>query len=139
MKSITAGLAALAAVAMWAAVMQSGPAAAGEPLLKTRTTILGQALDYPAGDPAEVTSLIVTLEPGEETGWHKHPVPLHAYLLSGQITVDYGEDGTRTYRPGEALMEAVGSWHNGHNAGPEPARILVVVMGAVGREITVER
>ncbi len=36
-------------------------------------------------------------------------------------------------------MEAVGSWHNGHNAGPEPARILVVVMGAVGREITVER
>ncbi len=139
MRSITAGLTALAAVAIWAAVMQSDPATAGGPLLKNRKTILGQALDYPAGDPAEVTSLIVTLEPGEETGWHKHPVPLYAYLLSGQITVDYGEDGTWTYRPGEALMEAVGSWHNGHNAGPEPARILVVVMGAVGREITVER
>ncbi len=139
MRWITAGLAALAAVAMWAAVMQSDPATAGEPLLKTRTTILGQALDFPAGDPAEVTSLIVTLEPAEETGWHKHPVPLYAYLLSGQITVDYGEGGTRTYRPGEAFMEAVESWHNGHNAGPEPAHILVVVMGAVGREITVER
>ncbi len=139
MRWITAGLAALAAVAMWSAVMQSDPATAGEPLLKTRTTILGQALDYPAGDPAEVTSLIVTLEPGEETGWHKHPVPLYAYLLSGQITVDYGEQGTRTYRPDEAFMEAVESWHNGHSGGAEPARILVVVMGAVGRKITVER
>ena len=67
MRSITAGLTALAAVAMWAGLLQSAPAMAGEPLLKTRTTILGQALDYPAGDPAEVTSLIVTLEPGEET------------------------------------------------------------------------
>jgi quercetin dioxygenase-like cupin family protein len=124
---------------MWAAMVQTAPAAAAEPLLKTRTTVLGQAIDYPAGDPAQVTSLIVTLEPGEETGWHKHPVPLYAYLLSGQITVDYGEQGSKTYRPGEAFMEAVESWHNGHNAGPEPARILVVVMGAVGREITVQR
>jgi quercetin dioxygenase-like cupin family protein len=128
---------------MWAAVLQSAPAAAGEPLLKARTTVLGQAIDYPnggpAGGPAEVTSLIVTLEPGEATGWHKHPVPLYAYLLSGQITVDYGEDGIRTYRPGEAFMEALGTWHNGHNAGPESARILLVVMGAAGRQITVQR
>ena len=139
MRSITAGLATLVAVAMWAGLLQSAPAMAGEPLLKTRTTILGQAIDYPAGDPAEVTSLIVTLQPGAETGWHKHPVPLYGYLLSGQITVDYGEQGTRTYPPGEAFMEAVESWHNGHNGGTEPARILVVVMGAVGREITVQR
>ena len=39
----SAGLAALAAVAMWAAMLQGAPAMAGEPLLKTRTTILGQA------------------------------------------------------------------------------------------------
>lgn len=101
-------------------------------LLDTQTTILGQPLAYPADAPAQVTALIITMDPGEETGWHRHAVPLFATLLAGEVTVDYGEDGERTYRTGDSFMEAVGSWHNGRNSGTEPARLLAVFMGAAG-------
>ena len=57
-------------------------------LLKTQTTNLEQPIAYPAGAAAEITALIVTLQPGEETGWHQHPVPLFGTLLSGEVTID---------------------------------------------------
>ena len=108
-------------------------------LLSTRTTILGQPIAYPTTGPAEVTSLIVTMMPGEETGWHAHPVILYGYLLSGEVTVDYGTSGTRLYKSGEAFVEAIDTWHNGRNTGAEPVRILVVVAGAEGIENVIRR
>jgi len=102
-----------------------------EPLLDTETTIIGQPFAYPADGPAKVTSDIVTLMPGEETGWHEHHVPLFGYMLEGELTVDYGEKGKRTYRPGDALMEAIDYPHNGVNTGDGPMRILVVFMSSI--------
>ena len=103
-----------------------------ETLLETRTTNLGQPIEYPAQIPAQITAMIVTLAPGEETGQHRHPVPLYGQVLSGQVTIDYGEHGSKTYQAGEAFMEAVGTWHNGRNSGGEPLRILAIFMGAEG-------
>ncbi len=101
-----------------------------KPLLSTEETVLGQAFSYPTGAPAKVTSGIMTLQPGEETGWHIHDVPLFGYMLDGEITVDYGTRGTRVYRKGDALMEAIGTAHNGRNSGTGVARLLTVFMGA---------
>ena len=101
-------------------------------LLETRTTNLGQPIEYPAQIPAQITAMIVTLAPSEETGQHRHPVPLYGQVLSGQVTIDYGEHGSKTYQAGEAFMEAVGTWHNGRNSGDEPLRILAIFMGAEG-------
>ena len=101
------------------------------PLITTSQTIIGQPLAYPAGT-AKVTAVIVTIPPGGETGWHEHAVPLFGYMLDGVLTVDYGDKGTRTYRPGDSLMEAMNWPHNGSNKGDVPVRILAVYMGAEG-------
>ncbi len=106
-------------------------------LLDTGDTVIGQMIAYPAGAPAEITSAIVTMLPGEETGWHQHDVPMFGYILEGEVTVDYGKKGTRVYRQGDAVMEAIDWPHNGRNTGTGPARILAVFMGAEGIPNTV--
>ena len=97
-------------------------------LLSTDKTVVGETIHYPDG-PAKVTSLIVTIAPGGETGWHKHGVPLYVHILQGTAVVDYGDHGKRTYKTGDSFMEAMDVWHNGTNPFTEPARILVVYMG----------
>lgn len=111
--------------------------AAGYPaiaLLSASTNIVGETLRYPLTGPAHVTASIVTLAPGAKTIPHKHGVPLFAYILDGELTVDYGAHGTRTYRAGQAFMEAMEVAHFGINSGTAPVRILAVYMGAQGAE-----
>lgn len=117
-----------------APVMAADDYARVVPLFDGSKNILGETLVYPETGPAKVTSLIVTMEPGEETGPHRHGVPTYGYILQGQVTVDYGSKGTRTYRKGEAFMEAETVTHNGTNDGDVPVRILVVFMGADGSQ-----
>lgn len=106
------------------------------PLLEGSTDILGDPLAYPAGD-AHVTSAIVTLPPGGETGWHSHEVPLFAYILEGALTVDYGERGKKTYAAGDSVLEAMSWPHNGRNEGDVPMRLLAVYMGGGDKVNTV--
>jgi len=101
------------------------------PLLSTSTTVLGEKLRYPAGEP-HVNASIITLAPGQRTIPHKHGVPLFAYILEGELSVDYGAHGIRTYRKGDSLMEAMDVPHYGFNAGTEPVRLLGVYIGAKG-------
>ncbi len=103
-----------------------------ETLLATSTTLLGQPLAYPTGGPARVTADIITIAPGAETGWHEHDVPLLAYVMEGELTVDYGPKGTHVYRVGDVIVEAVEIAHNGHNAGSRPVRLFAVFLGAEG-------
>lgn len=102
-------------------------------------TVLDQPIAYPKKKPAQVTSTIVTLEPGQETGWHKHKVPLYAYVLEGTVTVEYDAGVVKEYAAGTALMEAQDVWHNGTNKGDDAVRILTVYMGAEGARNSVER
>ena len=102
-------------------------------------TVLDQPIAYPKKTPAQVSSAIVQLEPGQETGWHKHKVPMYAYVLEGTISVEYDAGVTKEYAAGTALMEAQNVWHNGTNKGDAPVRILTVYMGAKGAKNTVER
>lgn len=121
--------------ASFAATHRAGAEEAGYPavpLLSTGTTVAGEVLHYPTGGPAHVTAEIITLAPGARTPLHKHGVPLFAYILEGELTVDYGERGKRTYHQGEALMEAMDVAHYGADAGAQPVRILAVFMGAEG-------
>ena len=101
-----------------------------EPLLQTGETIIGQTFVYPQDSPAEVTAVIVTLLPGEETGWHVHEVPLFGYMLEGELTVDYGAEGKKIYKAGDSLMEALDHPHNGVNTGAGVMRVLTVFMSS---------
>ena len=107
-------------------------------LLSTGKTVLGQTVFYPVGAPARMTAAIVAMQPGAETGWHEHDVPLFGYMLEGELTVDYGAKGTRVYRKGDSLVEAIDVPHNGRNTGSGVARILAVFMGADGVPDTVQ-
>lgn len=104
------------------------------PLLSTGTTIMGEPLRYPTSGPAHVTASIVVLAPGAKTIMHKHGVPLFAYILEGELTVDYGARGTRTYPKGMAFMEAMDVAHFGVNRGTQTVRLLAVYMGAEDAE-----
>lgn len=130
-------LAIVFACGCFTATAQAGEQAAQQyqnlltPLLEGGADILGTPLDYPDG-PARVTAAIVTLPPGGQTGWHEHEVPLFGHILEGELTVDYGSKGTKTYRAGDSFLEAVDWPHNGSNTGDVPARLIAVYMGGGG-------
>jgi len=126
---------ALSVVAAFAAgYALSAARAAGihfEPLVSAGETILGEAFMYPPGKP-KITTGILSLEPGAETGWHTHGAPLTGIILDGELTVDYGDKGKRTYRNGDSLIETMATAHNGKNTGESAMRLFVVFVGAEG-------
>jgi D-alanyl-D-alanine dipeptidase len=112
-------------------VADAGPPAV-EPLLDAKTTVTGEALAWPKGPPV-LKSQIVTIGPGQSTGWHRHTAPTYGQLLSGVLEVEYEGLGRRTLRVGDTLLESMRVAHAGTNLGTEPVRILVVVMGVEGK------
>lgn len=101
-------------------------------LLTTGATVVGEPIRYPTAGPAHITASIVTIAPGAPTAFHRHPVPMVAYMLQGELTVDYGDHGKRVYRAGDALVEAMDVRHRGMNLGTENVRLLAVYIGAEG-------
>jgi len=106
------------------------------PLLQSGTDVLGAPLVYPEGAP-NVTTALVTIPPGGQTGLHRHEVPLFAYILEGELTVDYGDKGKKTYRAGDAVLEAQNWPHNGTNTGTVPMKLLAVYMGGGDKKNTI--
>lgn len=76
--------------------------------------------------------MTVNLMPGAETGWHKHPVPVYAYVVSGHLSVEL-EDGKQcSFDTGDAIVEVVDTWHNGRNNGKTPVSLAVFYLGVEG-------
>ena len=101
------------------------------PLLATSKTVMDEPIVYPSGTP-KITTAIINMAPGTETGWHTHGVPLTGLVLEGALTVDYGDKGTKTYTAGQSIAEAINIPHNGRNAGEGPMKLFVVYIGAEG-------
>jgi quercetin dioxygenase-like cupin family protein len=100
---------------------------------KAAKTILEEAFNYPVTDNPEVSSSIITLPPGAQTGWHLHEAPMYAYVLEGTLEVTYKLDGTEktnVYKKGEAIMEGLDTPHNGVNNTDKPVKVLVVNFGS---------
>jgi quercetin dioxygenase-like cupin family protein len=134
------GSAAPDSAASGSAAAGAGGAAGVESLLDAqRLTVLDQPITYPRKSPAQVTSSIAQLEPGQETGWHKYKVPVYAYVLEGTLTVEYDAGVVKEYPAGTALMQAQDIWQNGTNKADVPVRVLTVFMGAKGAKNSVER
>ena len=96
-------------------------------LLKTTTTGDGVPLVYPDGTP-QVLSRITVFPPHSETVLHRHPIPLYAYILEGELTIHTEGQPPRHYKTGDAFMETAG-WHYGRNDSNLPTRLLAVYMG----------
>lgn len=76
------------------------------PLKKTTTTTTGQKVSYPKTDSPEVTAVLVEIPVGGETGWHLHPVPVYAYVLSGALTVEMDKGERFSFKEGDALVKS---------------------------------
>jgi quercetin dioxygenase-like cupin family protein len=103
-----------------------------EKLLFSTTAYNGQPLSYPAAKQPEVTVLMVTIPPGGLTGWHRHPVPVYAYVMEGEITIDLKSDGSHSFRKGDVILEVRDILHNGKNIGENDVKLLVFYTGASG-------
>ena len=108
------------------------------PLFSGDKTVMDEVIAYPPGK-AHVNALIVVLGPGEKTVLHKHGVPTFIHILEGEVTVDYGEKGKRTFRQGESFLEAMDVAHAGMNTGSVPVKILAVYMGAEGAKDVIKQ
>jgi quercetin dioxygenase-like cupin family protein len=97
-------------------------------VLKTSADAVGQPIHYPQGG-AEVTGVIVKIPPGQNTGWHVHPHPCVAYVLEGEITVEFAGGQTRQLKAGDAVAEAVNVKHCGYNRSTNTAKILMFAIG----------
>ena len=101
-------------------------------LVKTSVTGNGQSISYPVTDKAEVTAMTVELVSGAETGWHKHQVPVYAYVISGRLSVEIEGGKQLSFAAGEAIIEVVNTLHNGKNMGNEPVKLAVFYLGSAG-------
>lgn len=101
-------------------------------LKKTTQTSNGQKISYPLTDRAEVTVMSVELAPGAETGWHTHPLPVYAYVVSGNLSVELEDGRQLSFGAGEAIIEVVKALHNGKNRGTEPIKLVVFYLGVEG-------
>jgi quercetin dioxygenase-like cupin family protein len=106
-------------------------------LIKQSTTAAnGQKLAYAKTDNPEVTAMMVEIPAGGDTGWHTHPFPVYAYVLSGAITVAL-EDGQQfDFKEGEVILEVIDTPHIGKTKGTVPLKLIVFYTGAQGSQNT---
>jgi quercetin dioxygenase-like cupin family protein len=106
-------------------------------ILKTSTTTGHYPVKYLDTESPEITVMKVEIKPGTETGWHSHTVPLYAYVLEGDLTVEAKGGKTYQFTAGDAIVEFVNVPHNGKNLGTLPVVLIVFYTGEIGRPNTV--
>lgn len=107
-----------------------------ETLLKTDTTALGQRISYPHDDNAEVTICKVIIPPGKFTGWHKHIIPVFAYVVQGTLTVEDEKGNTHIYTQNSTISEVYDTYHNGINKGDEAVVLIAIYLGVKGVQVS---
>lgn len=110
-----------------------------ETLLQSDTTSIGQKISYPQFKDSQVTISKVTIPPGGSTGWHKHDIPVFAYIIKGTLTVDVENTGTRSFSANASFAEVLHAFHNGRNDGSEDVVLIAVYLGGEGKELSVRK
>lgn len=110
-----------------------------QPVLKADTNAIGQKIMYPNVPDGEVTILKITMEPGKTTGWHKHEIPVFAYVLEGEITVEIDSNKTTVYGPGSAIAETRNVYHRGINYGKVNVVLLAFYMGEKNKKLSIPK
>ena len=111
---------------------------------------LGNVLEYPSGDAA-VSSQINVWEPGFNSPWHYHPYTGVAYVIQGELTVNYDTEKTindtmlekniittQTYKAGEeAFLGVRDTWHLSQNLGDEDLIFIVTWIGEKDKPLAI--
>ena len=107
---------------------------APNPGFKGAMTVTGQQIQYPQTASPEIIARIADFAPGQETGWHKHPVPTYTQVIEGTLTIDFEDGNTMEFPAGSGLLDALNTWHNGRNAGDVPLKAVVIILGEKGKQ-----
>jgi len=102
-------------------------AAYADVLLETSSTWEGGKIIYPKGEP-QITSLILTIDEGEVTQFHCHPVPTLGYILQGSLEVETKSGKKARFNKGESVVEVMRTVHRGH-AVNGPVEVVVFYVG----------
>jgi quercetin dioxygenase-like cupin family protein len=105
-------------------------------LFQSTVTAAGQPIVFPASH-TEVAALMVDIPAGADTGWHKHPWPRYAYVMSGAVTVENDAGVAKTYRTGDFFVEQINIFHRGTTT--VPTRLLVIDQDVAGKGNQINR
>ena len=108
-----------------------------EKIIKTDTTSIGQKIVYPNFENDEVTILKVIIPPGKSTGWHKHVIPVFAYVLKGILTVELENNKTLQIAEGKSFAEVFNTYHNGMNKEKQDVVLIAFYMGEKGKPLSI--
>jgi oxalate decarboxylase/phosphoglucose isomerase-like protein (cupin superfamily) len=102
---------------------------------------MGNVLNYPDSD-ASVTSQIKVWKPGFKSPWHYHPYSGPAYIIQGELTVNFDSETsldnssseksitkTQTYKTGDAFLGVANTWHFSENLGSEDLIFMISWLG----------
>ena len=106
------------------------------PILTTTKTAIGQPIKLPAKD-AQVVVTMLEIAPGTKLPRHKHPSQRYAYVLQGELTVEYEGGQRQVFHVGDFIVEALGVWHFGTNTGSVPVKLLVIDQVEAGKSNTI--
>ena len=113
------------------------------------TDDLGNVLSYPEGETA-ITSTVMVWESGFETPWHFHPFTGPAYIVQGELTVDFDTISalsnlesektanlTKVFKAGDSFLAISDTWHKAYNKGSTDLIFMVSWLGEEGKPIKV--
>ena len=103
--------------------------------LRTDSSWDGKQIEYPKGQ-AEVTGMLIEVDPGQETGWHRHSVPSFAMVIEGELEVTLQDGRKKHLKAGDLLAEVVDVAHTGKNVGSGVVKLVVFYAGAKGVALT---
>ena len=112
--------------------MHMGAGSEAKEILKANETVVGGPLKYPQTGKPEITSLIVTIQPGGRSNLHQHPVVTYVHVLEGEAELHIGEKVLH-YKSGDTWIEPIDTLNQLFNAGTVPLKNLVVFVGAEGQ------
>lgn len=107
----------------------------GQPLktvIETSTALNGQPIRYPTAQDGQaiVSAIVITMQPGEKGPLHSQEVPVLACVLQGKVAYVDAAGQRSEFAAGQAFVDPVNVPHSLETVGIDPARILVIFLGA---------
>ena len=117
----------------WAAVSLAGVTAAiatpASGNINRNELVVGKVTDninIQRSDPSDLHILVITVDPGANTGWHTHPGPEYSVVKAGELVLERSPAcAPITVTAGQGFFNPGGMPHIAHNDSTAPAEVYV--------------
>ena len=137
MRALVPALLAAACLASCAPAEPLAQAVPGPPqslqVLRSATTVAGQPIALPNG-PIELVVTQTNVGPGGVIPMHRHRWPRYVRVEEGVIRLTFADGGPgRDFGPGDVIVEAIDTWHEGRVIGPGHVRLVAFDLAPPGQ------